>query len=118
MGFWDPINLLDINDALVYNELYYNSQFSIDSDTLAVTLIDFTAPAGVAGDSTQLKVEFPSDRRADPNITPPLSSFKALMPTIKLWNFCDASILANSVVTLFDGSDIPKTYEYKVGSGV
>ena len=93
MGFRDLINLLDINDVLV-QQLYPNSQFTIDSETLAVTLIDFKAPDGMAGDSIQLKVEFPSDTRTDPDITPTPTTFKAFMPPIKLWNFCDASILA------------------------
>ena len=101
IGFGSPV-ILRYLDGTYFRNLD-NSLFAIDSDTLAVTLINFEAPVGVAGDLIQLKAEFPSDSRVDPAITPSPTSFFALMPTIKLWDYCDTSSLGNGMVTLLDG---------------
>ena len=62
-------------------------------------------------------MEFYPDTRTDPDIAPTPTTFKAMIPTIKLENFCDASILANGIVTLASGISIPDPIEYIVGSG-
>jgi hypothetical protein len=46
----------------MYADYLYSTQYSIDPDTLAVTLLNF-APSGGIGDSISLYFEIPADSR-------------------------------------------------------
>jgi hypothetical protein len=73
------------------------------------------APVGTIGDSTPVYVEIPADLRKDTFGEPFLSnSFQ----TIVLCDCCDESSLGDGSTTLEDGSPLPDSIDYYLGTGI
>jgi hypothetical protein len=96
--------------------LVYGTDYTIDPDTLAVRLLNFAGGLGNPGDLTSFTLIVPNDSRDINNLSP--STTMTFNFDIRTCNCSTPTSFAEGTTTLANGTRIPSSFDYYVGTGV